>query len=560
MVVCEHPLAAEVGVDILRRGGNAVDAAVATALALAVVFPQAGNLGGGGFAVVVPAEGEPRALDFREVAPAACRPELYLDEAGNPAPDRVRSGVLSIGVPGSPAGLYELHRELGSSVFAFEQLCRPAVRLAREGFRVDERLADTLASEPIRRRLERGPGSRAVFYPEGRALQEGDLLVQEELADTIERYGRRGPSSFYRGATARAIATELEAGARANGLAAWIAPEDMEAYRPKWREPLRGWFGGMEVITMPPPSSGGVVLLQVLAVLEGFPLELDRLHGLEEVAVSGDTADPTVEADACGLGERAVHWWIEALRAAFAERAVHLGDPDFHDVPTADLLSPEWVARARIGIGGAARNEWVPAPLAEGTNTTHLSVLDEDGSAVSLTTTLNSSFGSGVLVRGAGFLLNNELDDFSLGMSSPNQFGLVGGEANRLRAGARPLSSMTPTVLRERGLDVSMVLGSPGGPRIITSIISVVLRSYVYEQPLEEALAAPRFHQQWSPTATEFEPGWPPALLDALRRRGHEVIESDARQGSVQAIRVLRGGVVVGASDPRRTGAALATR
>ena len=200
-----------------------------------------------------------------------------------------------------------------------------------------------------------------------------------------------------------------------------------------------------------------------------------------------------------------------------------------------------------------------PAPIGEGTHTTHLSVLDREGGAVALTTTLNSGFGSGILVRGAGFLLNNELDDFSMGMSAPNQFGLVGGEANGIRAGARPLSSMTPTVLRERGLDVSMVLGGPGGPRIITSVIAVVLRSYVYEQPIEEAVAAPRFHQQWSPSATEFEPGWPPALLDALRRRGHEVIESDARFGSVQAIRVLRGGAVVGASDPRRTGAALGT-
>ena len=212
-----------------------------------------------------------------------------------------------------------------------------------------------------------------------------------------------------------------------------------------------------------------------------------------------------------------------------------------------------------MGIGERARGDWVPEPLEEGTNTTHVSVLDREGNAVALTTTLNSSFGSGILVRGGGFLLNNELDDFSLGMSSPDQFGLVGGPANSIAPGKRPLSSMTPTVLRERGLDVSMVLGSPGGPRIITSVIAVILRSYVYGQPLEEAVAAPRFHQQWSPTATEFEAGWPPALLDALRRRGHEVVEKDARFGSVQAIRILRGGRVVGVSDPRRTGAALGT-
>jgi len=560
MVVCEHPLAAEIGCDVLERGGNAADAAVATALALAVVFPTAGNLGGGGFALWAPHSGPPQALDFREVAPAACSVSLYLDAKGQPVPARVRSGTLSIGVPGSPAGLFALHSDLGSGRFTFESLCWPAVRLAREGFRVDARLADTLAGDAIRIRLMSSPGASALFYPGGEPLREGDLLVQPELGDTLERLARRGPDGFYKGSTAAAIRLELAEGSARHGLDHWIGADDLEGYEVRWREPLRGWFRGYEVISMPPPSSGGILLLQALAVLDGFPLDLECAAGRAEIAAAGTPGgDVVVQAEESGLGARAVHWWIETLRRAFAERAAHVGDPDSYDVPVERLLSPDWVARARISIGERPEVELVPEPLGEGTNTTHLSVLDTEGNAVSLTTTLNSSFGSGILVRGAGFLLNNELDDFALDSSTPNQFGLVGGRANAIRAGARPLSSMTPTILRDGGHTVSMVLCSPGGPRIITSVIAVVLRTLVYEQTLEEAVAAPRFHQQWSPTATEFEADWPPGLLEALRRRGHEVIVRDARFGSVQAIRVLRGGEVVGVSVPRRSGAAVGT-
>jgi gamma-glutamyltranspeptidase/glutathione hydrolase len=320
-----------------------------------------------------------------------------------------------------------------------------------------------------------------------------------------------------------------------------------------WRAPLRGWFRGHEVITAPPPSSGGLILLQALAILDGLPLEAERREALGRQAVAEDAL-----ADPAGLDARAVHWWIEALRRAFAERAEHLGDPDQHPVPLELLLSPAWVAQARLSIGERAEPEAVlPTPLPEGTETTHVSVLDPRGSAVSLTTTLNGAFGSAILVRGAGFLLNNELDDFALPEATPNQFALVGGEANRIAPFKRPLSSLTPTVLVGEGGAVALVLGGPGGPRIATSVLAVCLRLLAYGQSLEQAVAAPRLHQQWSPSATEFEPGWPPALLDELRRRGHEVREVEARFGGVQAIRVLPGGEVRGVSDPRRAGRAV---
>ena len=553
LVVCEEPRAAEVGAEILRREGNAADAAVATALALAVVHPQAGNLGGGGFALYVPHEGEPQALDFRETAPASADPARYLDEQGRPVARLLREGPLSVGVPGTPAGLLALHERLGSGRLTLEELARPAIELARRGFRVGPLLARDLASASTRARLERDPGARERFYPRGEPLREGDLLVQPDLAATLALWAREGFDGFYGGPNARRLVEQL---AREGDSP--ISLEDLAGYRPRWRAPLRGWFRGREVISMPPPSSGGIILLQVLGVLEGLPLDAERREAQQELELARASArEPGAEVS--GLGVRAVHGWIESLRRSFAERAEHMGDPDFHPVPVAELLAPAWIARARVSIGEQASRE-VPSPPSheghEGAQTTHLSVLDGEGHAVSLTTTLNSSFGSGILVRGAGFLLNNELDDFSL-PGAANQFGLLGGAANAIQPNKRPLSSMTPTVLREGGRQVSLVLGSPGGPRIITSVIAVILRTLVYEQPLQEAVAAPRFHQQWSPMASEFEPGWPPELLEGLRRLGHEIVEKPERWGSIQAIRVLPGGAVEGATDPRRPGAAV---
>ncbi|HTF88689.1 MAG TPA: gamma-glutamyltransferase [Planctomycetota bacterium] len=553
MVVCEAPLAGEVGAKVLRDGGNAVDAAVATALALAVVLPQAGNLGGGGFALFVPHEGEPQALDFRERAPATADASRFLDAEGKLIGEMSLAGPWSVAVPGSAAGLFELLDRLGSQRFSFAELAQPAVDLARKGFLVDAGLERDLGDEDFRRRLESSPAAKELFYPNGTQLRRGERLVQSDLAKTLELLGKAGPEVFYRGSIAGSIIAELQIQGDVNGAAGgmevgsrgMLSARDLADYAPVWREPLRGWFRGMEVITMPPPSSGGIALLETLAVLDGFPIEAER------------RALSAAELAAGGLPERAVHWWIEALRRAFAERAEHLGDPDFVAVPLERLLSPEWVARARVSIGEAAAPETLAqSAIREGQETTHISVLDSKGNALSLSTTLNSTFGSGILVRGGGFFLNDEMDDFALQAGVANQFGLVGGKANALEPGKRPLSSMAPTVLR-RGGSVAMVLGSPGGPKIITSVIGVIVRTLLFEQSLADAVAAPRFHQQWSPPVTEFEPGWPGELLEALSRRGHAVQAVEKRWGRVQAIRVLPGGNVEGASDPRGGGSAI---
>jgi gamma-glutamyltranspeptidase/glutathione hydrolase len=542
MVVSEQPLASGVGVEVLERGGNAADAAVAVALALAVVLPQAGNLAGGGFAIWVAHDpGEPPlCLDFRECAPAGLTAGHFLDESGQRVEQRSLAGGLAVGVPGSARGLYEFQRRLGR--LPFEQVVAPAIALARRGFTVDERLAAAIAEE--RETLARSPGARELFLPQGEPLAAGQRLRQEELARTLERYAQEGPEGFYQGPIAEALVSEVRAAGGVLELA------DLESYQVHWREPLRGWFRGLELVTVPPPSSGGVAILQVLAMLDGFPLDEERMGALRSVDSAGD-----------GISARALHWWIEALRLAFAERAEHLGDPDFHAVELKELLSPERLSRLRVAIGESANPGVRPLPAAahESGQTTHLSILDQEGNAVSLTTTLNTTFGSGLLVRGGGFLLNNEIDDFALQAGSPNAYALVGGAANSLAPGKRPLSSMTPLVVRESGEVVRLVLGSRGGPRIITSLLEVLLRVEVYGQSLQEAVAAPRLHQQWSPPETELEPGWPPYVLQ-LRNRGHVLVQQDETWGSVQAIAVEVGGEPVGVSDPRSGGSARATR
>lgn len=558
-VVCEQRLAARVGADVLERGGNAADAAVATALALAVVYPQAGNLGGGGFAVWVPAEGDPTTLDFREQAPAGYEARLYLDEEGEVVRARSIETPLAVGVPGSPAGLFQLYSEHGSRELAFEELCAPAVALAAEGFEVDAWLARALVNGSGRERLEADPAARARFYPDGEPLAEGDRLVQPDLARTLRRYARGGPDAFYRGETARLLLAALDAAderfgrvTRGGGMTA----ADLAGYEVRERTPLIGWYRGHQVIGMGPPSSGGLVLLQVLELLDGFPLDDERERTLDAIELGRDPA-----AEMSGLSARMAHWWIEALRCAFADRAEHLGDPDHHPVPVSRLLGDEWVGRRRLQIGALANPDVAPmaaTPPRESRQTTHLSVVDRDGNAVSLTTTLNASFGAGILVPGAGFLLNNELDDFSIRAGTPNMYGLVGSAANQLAPGKRPLSSMSPTVVRDERGRVRLVLGAPGGPRIITAVTQVLLRVLVLDQTLEEAVAAPRLHQQWRPSATRFEEDFEPAVIRALvEQHGHAVlVVEDGSFASVQAIAVDAEGRVSGVSDPRRGGVA----
>ncbi len=540
MVVSEHPLATAAGLDVLDAGGNAVDAAVACALALAVVYPQAGNLGGGGFALWVPHdERRPaRALDFRECGPAELRAELFLEQ-GELVPERAQLGALAAAVPGTPAGLWVLQRELG--VLDFDRVARRAIELAQYGFAVDAWLAHDLADDEHAQKLLASPGAAALFYPGGDALREGDRLVQRELARTLERYAREGPRALWQGELGEALDRESSAG---GGV---LRAADVAAYEARWREPLRGWFRGYELFSVPPPSSGGLVLMQVLAVLDGFPLDAER----EEALGARGTAPG-------GVSARGLHWWIEALRGAFADRAMHLGDPDHYPVPAQELLSPEWIAARRIAIGEQAQpgvEAWA-GDERESEQTTHLCVLDTEGNALSLTTTLNASFGGGVLVRGAGYLLNNEIDDFALAPGAPNLYGLVGSQANAPGPGRRPLSSMTPLVLRDSGNTVALVLGSPGGPRIISSLVQVLLRRLVYGQDLAAAIAAPRLHQQAAPEWTEFEPGFDESVLRLLRDRGHDARTVDRRWASVQAIEVEAGGEPIGVSDARRGGVA----
>ncbi|MDG1500407.1 MAG: gamma-glutamyltransferase family protein [Planctomycetota bacterium] len=548
-VVSEHPLATDVGLAILDAGGNATDAAIATALALAVVYPQAGNLGGGGFAIVVSHDPDlaPKALDFRETSPLALTPSDFLNEEGVFESGAYLGSPLVVGVPGTAAGLWALHQEGGSLPWA--QLVLPAINLAEAGFLVDSHLARDLRAEGSRMRLEADPVSQALFYPGGYPLIEGERLEQPDLARTLGRLSDRGPEGFYEGPVAGALVAYNEA----NG--GRITASDLRDYEVRWLPALTGWFRGREIITMPPPSSGGIVLLQVLAVLDGMSLDADR-YATRNAVLEGGGAGLVADPDAA-ISARALHWWIEAMRAAFADRAEHMGDPDFHNVPTEQLLSSEWIAARRISIGERANPgvaPWVAPPSEGGGETTHLSVLDKFGNAVSLTTTLNTSFGTGIMVPGAGFLLNNELDDFAIQPGVPNAYGLVGNIANAIEPGKRPLSSMTPTVIRDSGEVVTMVIGSPGGPRIITSVLEVILRVLVYGQSLEAAIHAPRVHQQWKPERTDLEPGWASGAIEALEGRGHEIRVRDSKWASVQGIRVKIGGRPIAVSDPRRGG------
>ena len=543
-VVSEHPLATEVGLAVLQKDGNAADAAVATALALAVVLPRAGNLGGGGFALWVDHEGEAEFLDFRETAPRAARPELYLDAQGKFVPERGQRGPSASGVPGSPAGLYKLWFRRGSGRFTFQELAAPAIRLARDGFPVDADLARDLAQSSTLDKFN--AAARAVFAPQGKPLAEGQLLRQEDLARTLERYADFGPRGFYEGETPRLVREELartpfaapeRGGAPADGRD-WFVDADFAAYAPALRTPLAGWYRGRQVLTAPPPSAGGYVLLHTLAVLEGFPPP--------------------------GSRPPALYWhrFIEALRSAYAERAQHFGDPRDVDVPLGALLAPARIAARRVEIGERARPDVAATGWSEGDQTTHICVLDRNGAAASLTTTLNTSFGSGVLVAQAGFFLNDELDDFALAPGNANGYGLHGSRANAIAPGRRPLSSMTPVVVRAEGTGNMLVLGAPGGPRIPTAVAQVLLRVVECGTPLPDAIAAPRLHQQHAPSRSLHERGFDEQLLHELRtEHGQELEEAKGHLALVGGIHVpAPGAKPVAVHDPRRIGAGMVTR
>ena len=528
MVASQNHQSSDVGAEILAAGGNAVDAAVAVGFSLAVTLPRAGNLGGGGFMLIHDAaSGKSVAIDYREMAPIRATRDMYLDEKGNAVSELSRSTHLAAGVPGTVAGLYQAHAMLGR--LPWKRLLEPAIRQAREGVVVSYDLAGLLKLR--REHMCRSEASCRYFYrKDGTPYEPGDLLVQRDLADTLERIALHGSDDFYKGKTAALIAAEMK---RAGGL---VDEASLLAYTPVVREPVVGNYRGYDILTMPPPSSGGVHVIQMLNILENFPVR----------EIGAGAADN-------------VHLLAEVARLAYADRSEHLGDPDYYDVPVAWLTSKDYAKElaSSIDMARARPSDDVAPGVAaapESPDTTHYSVIDDRGMVVATTTTLNFSFGSGISVPGAGFLLNNEMDDFVAKPGVPNAFGLLGGEANSIAAGKRPLSSMTPTIVLDKG-EPWFGTGSPGGSRIITSVLQMIVNVVDHQMNLAEATAAPRMHHQWRPDVLQLESGFSPDTIRLLRERGHEVQEARYSMGSLQSVG-FRDGVYRGASDPRRPNAA----
>ncbi|MCC6781009.1 MAG: gamma-glutamyltransferase [Hyphomicrobiales bacterium] len=525
MVVAQVARAARVGAAILARGGNAVDAAVATGFALAVTYPRAGNLGGGGYMVIHLADRAiSTTIDYRETAPAAITRDSFLDEHGEADPRKSRDSALAIGVPGTVAGLALAHARYGSGRLTLADLIAPAIALARDGIPIEDDIADSLPrSAP---RLARWPSTLKIFFDtEGRPLAPGALLRQPDLAETLAAIAAEGPSAFYQGV----IGDRLAAAVRAAGGV--MTRADFGGYKAIERAPIRGSYRGYDILSMPPSSSGGVILLEILNILEGFDLE-------------GDDA-------------RRIHLMVEAMKHAYADRAAFLGDPKSVEAPLARLTSKSYAAQLRslIDPSRATPAQEIHAGggvLREGDNTTHYSVVDRSGNAVSTTTTLNFSYGVGLVAEGTGILLNNELDDFAAKPGVPNAFGLLGGEANAPGPGKRPLSSMSPTIVLKDGKPI-LVTGSPGGSRIITAVVEVVSTVIDRKMPVDQAVAELRFHHQWQPDELIVERGFSPALIEALRRRGQVVVERNPGT-SANSIAVTEDGLV-GAADNRTRGA-----
>jgi gamma-glutamyltranspeptidase/glutathione hydrolase len=526
MVVAQERLAAQIGADILRQGGNAVDAAVATGFALAVTYPRAGNIGGGGFMVIHSAErNEDIAIDYRETAPAATTRDIFLGPDGKPDTDKSRNSALGIGVPGTVAGLALALEKYGSGHFTLAQILKPAIELARNGFVVTDDMADTLSD--MYRRMGRWPNSAKIFArDDGIPLGEGDRLVQADLAATLSAIAEQGPRGFYEGPVAEKLAKSVNS---AGGI---MTADDLKSYQAMIRNPVRGSYRGYDIVSMPLPSSGGTVLLETLNILEGFPM-----------------------ADMKQGSAASLHLMIEAMRRAYADRARYLGDPAFVNAPAGLLITKDYAARQRAGIdlARATPSEALSVgPPREGSNTTHYSVVDSKGNAVSNTYTLNFPYGVGLVADGIGVLLNNELDDFTAAPGASNAFGLVGFEANLPGPGKRPLSSMSPTIVLKDGKPV-LVTGTPGGSRIISAVLQIVVDVLDYRMDVAAAVAAPRVHHQWMPDEVRAERGFPPETLDELKAKGHRVIEP-LGQTSANSIAVTPTGLL-GAPDPRTRGA-----
>ncbi len=519
VVVSAHPLASQVGVMVMQKGGNAIDAAIATQLALAVVYPSAGNLGGGGFMVARLASGQTVALDYRETAPAAAHRDMYLDEKGQVVASKSQNGHLSSGVPGTVAGLFE---SLQFAKLPFEQLIQPAIELAEKGFAITEREAAGLNS--IQADLEKYNTVKPVFVKPN-PWKTGDKLVQTDLAQTLKRIRDSGAAGFYEGETAHLLVEEMK---RGNGI---ITYEDLKNYKAQWRTPHQFDYKGYTVVSMPLPSSGGILLHQMMKMVENQPLPQ---YGF--------------------LSASAVQLMTEAERRAYADRAEYMGDPDFYPVPVKALTSDDYLKYRMQSYqpGKAGSSQAIkPGHLAvhESEETTHISIIDAQGNAVAVTTTLNNSYGSKTVVGGAGFLLNDEMDDFSAKPGVPNLYGAVGGEANAIAPGKRMLSSMTPTLVLQNNQPF-LVVGTPGGTTIPTSVFQTLINVIDFNMSTEEAVNSPKFHHQWLPDVVDVEKTFPPATRQALEKMGYTLRERGAI-GRTEVIKVLADGRFEGVGDSR---------
>ncbi|MFY9895205.1 MAG: gamma-glutamyltransferase [Xanthobacteraceae bacterium] len=525
MVVAQEAMAARIGAGILQKGGNAIDAAVAVGFALAVTYPRAGNIGGGGFMVIHRANGEDTTIDYRETAPAAINENSFLDAQGNADSQKSRDSALAIGVPGTVAGLTLAEEKYGSGRFTLADLMQPAIALARGGFPVADDTADSLPRD--RPRLLRWPSSALIFLKaDGAPLAPGDRLLQPDLANTLEAIAKDGPRAFYQGPVAQKLAAAVQA---AGGV---MTVDDLKDYRAIERAPMRGTYRGYDIVSMAPPSSGGVALLEMLNILEGY----DLAH----------------EAEA-----QTLFLMIEAMKRAYADRAWFLGDPDMVQMPVERLISKSYADKWRATIDPARATPAIDihpggTVTAEGRNTTHFSIVDSFGNAVSNTYTLNFGYGVGLVAAGTGVLLNNELDDFAAKPNTPNAYGLVGFKANAPGPGKRPLSSMTPTIVLKDGKPF-LVTGSPGGSLIITAVLQIVVDVIDRGLNIASAVSAPRVHDQWIPDKVFAEPGLADNLITALEARGDSVVVRHLPT-SANSILVTPTGLV-GAADPRTRGA-----
>ena len=535
MVASQHPLASQIGVDVLKRGGNAVDAAIAVALALAVVYPEAGNLGGGGFMLMRFKDGRTTAIDYREMAPAASSRNIFIDEKGELIKGDGSStvGYRAPGVPGTPAGLDLAFQKYGSKKLSWAELVEPAKKIAQDGYVLTARLANLFKS--YKETLSKYPDSRRIFLNDGKFYEEGDTFKQPDLAKTLARIQKNGAKEFYTGETARLIAADMKDN---NGL---ITLDDLKNYVAKERVPVRGTYRGYEVISMPSPSSGGIVLLETLNILEKFDLRSMEYNSSQKY-----------------------HILTEALRRSFADRAEFMGDADFVKVPAEELISKSYAEKraATIDLTKASTSKEIRAGEITGKEpmeTTHFTVVDADGNCVTNTYTINDLYGSRVTAKGTGVLLNDEMDDFAARPGTANMFGLIQGERNAVAPKKRPLSAMTPTIVLRKDGSLWFALGARGGPRIITAVLQTVINMIDHDMNLQQAMDAPRIHHQWFPDEILYEPfGMSPDTRTALEKLGHKFAEKPGYVASGTGIAIEeKTGVRLGAIDARSDGEAI---